>query len=47
MKNTLVGCNSRLDETEYGISDLEGRAVELTQNGAIKRKKELRKVKIA
>ena len=31
MKNTLVELNSKLDETEGGISDLEGRAVELNQ----------------
>ena len=31
MKNTLVGFNSRPDEIEGRINDLEGRAVELNQ----------------
>ena len=31
MKNTLEGINSRLDDTEVGISELEDMVVEITQ----------------
>lgn len=31
MRNTLEGINSRLDETEEWISDLEDRVVKITQ----------------
>ena len=31
MKNTLEGINSRLDDTQEWISELEGRIVEITE----------------
>ena len=39
MKNTLEGINSRLDDAEEWISDLEDRIVEITQSEGQKRKK--------
>lgn len=39
MKNTIKGLNSRLDEAER-INELEDRAMELTQAGQQKEKKE-------
>ena len=46
MKNTLEGFKSRLDEAEEQISNLEDRAVELTQTEQQK-EKEFLKVKRA
>ena len=39
LKNTLEGINSRLDDTEEWISELEERIVEITQAEQKKRKK--------
>ena len=41
IKNTLEGINSRLDDREEWISDMEGRIVEITQSE--KHKEELKK----
>ena len=41
IKNTLEGINSRLDDREEWISDMEGRIVEITQSE--KQKEELKK----
>ena len=43
IKNTLEGINSRLDDREEWISDMEGRIVEITQSE--KQKEELKKKK--
>lgn len=40
MKNTLEWMNSRLDETEYRISDLEGKVAEEGKKRNSKKKKE-------
>ena len=45
LKNTLEGFNSRLDEAEERISQLETKAVELTQSEQQKEKR-MKKVKI-
>ena len=39
MKNTLEGLNSRLDDTEVQISELEDRVVEITQSEQQKEKR--------
>ena len=44
MKNTIKGLNIRLDEAER-INELEDRAMELTQAGQQKEKKEWERVK--
>lgn len=38
MKNTLEGINSRLNDTENWISNLEGRRLEITQSESKKKK---------
>ena len=42
-KNTLEGINSRLDDTEDQISNLEDKVVEITQTEQKKNKKERKK----
>lgn len=39
MKNTLEGINSRLDDTEHQISELEDRVVEITKAKQIQKNK--------
>ena len=39
MKNTVEGINSRLGDTEKGISDMEDRIVGITQSEQQKEKK--------
>ena len=45
LKNTLEGFNSRLDETEERIGNLEDRAVEIHTNRAAKEKKNFKKLR--
>ena len=43
MKNTLEGFNSRPDETEERISELEDKVADYTQSEQHKRKKNVKK----
>ena len=43
MKNTLEGINSRVNDTEELISELEGRVVEITEAEQKKKKKGMKR----